>query len=169
MFRILFLLFIVLPIIEIAILLEVGAWLGLWPTLAIIIVTAWVGAKKVREQGIATMQSAQLKMAQGEMPSDDIMAGVMLLISGVLLLTPGFVTDILGLSFLWPVTRNAIIKQAKKHVNVATMGAGQGFSSQTFYYHSHSQSQDYTSQPSHETDRNIDKGQTIDGEFERKD
>ena len=169
MFRILFLLFIVLPIIEIAILLEVGSWLGLWPTLAVIIVTAWVGAKKVRQQGIATMQSAQLKMAQGEMPSDDIMAGVMLLISGVLLLTPGFVTDFIGLSFLFPLTRNAIIKQAKKHVNLASMGAGQGFSSQTFYYHSQSQSQPFADESQTESQRNLDKGQTIDGEFERKD
>lgn len=169
MFRILFLLFIVLPIIEIAILLEIGAWLGFWPTLGIIIVTAWVGAKKVREQGIATMQSAQLKMAQGEMPSDDIIAGVMLLISGVLLLTPGFVTDILGLSFLWPVTRNALINQAKKHIKVSPMAGGAGFSGQSFYYESHSQTQDFSSNHHAEPRQNIDKGQTIDGEFERKD
>ena len=86
-----------------------------------------------------------------------------------MLLTPGFVTDILGLSFLWPVTRNAIVSLAKKHIKVSPIAGGQGFSGQSFYYHSHSQQQDFSQTNASESRPNIDKGQTIDGEFERKD
>ena len=68
MFRFLFILFIVVPIIEIMVLMNVGAWLGVWPTIAIVIITAWLGAKNVKQQGIATLNSVQTKMAQGEMP-----------------------------------------------------------------------------------------------------
>ena len=166
MFRTLFLLFIVLPIIEIAILMEIGALLGFWPTLAIIVITAWVGAKKVRQQGVVTMQSAQTKMAQGEMPSDDLIAGVMLLVAGVLLVTPGFVTDFFGLSLLFPVSRNWLIKQAKKHIKVNTVANGQAF-------HSGFHFQANQSQPYHHANQANDtvqsgKGRTIEGEFEQK-
>ena len=98
MFRVFFFLFIVVPIIEIAVLMQVGALLGAWPTVAIVIITAWLGAKNVRQQGIATIQSVQTKMAQGEAPSDEIVAGLLLLVAGILLVTPGFVTDFFGLN-----------------------------------------------------------------------
>lgn len=162
MFRTLFLLFIILPIIEIALLMEIGSLLGFWTTLGIIVLTAWVGAKKVREQGIATMHSVQEKMNQGEMPSDEIVAGLMLLVSGVLLVTPGFVTDIIGLTLLVPAARSAIAKAVKKHIKVAPM---QGMHSQQSFYYQQShfnQGNDFEQARTNDAD-------TIEGEYERKD
>ena len=118
MFRVLFVLFIIIPIIEISVLMQVGELLGMWPTIAIVILSAWIGAKYVRQQGLATMQSVQAKMAQGEMPSSEIVTGLMLLVAGVLLVTPGFVTDIFGLSLLIPSVRQVIATYVQKHINV---------------------------------------------------
>ncbi len=115
MFRILLLLFIIIPIIEISLLIHVGQWLGAMPTIAIVIFTAWLGAKYVRQQGLQTLNNVQVKMAQGEMPSDEIIIGMLLLVAGVLLVTPGFMTDIFGLSLLVPSLRQSLINGIKKH------------------------------------------------------
>ena len=124
MFRLLFVLFIIIPIIEISVLMQVGELLGMWPTIGIVILSAWLGAKYVRQQGLATMQSVQAKMAQGEMPSSEIVTGLMLLVAGVLLVTPGFVTDIFGLSLLVPSVRQVIAASVQKHINVNAHVAG---------------------------------------------
>jgi len=169
MFRILFILFIVVPIIEIMVLMNVGALLGAWPTIAIVIITAWLGAKNVKQQGVATLQSVQTKMAQGEMPSDEIVAGILLLIAGVLLVTPGFVTDFFGLSLLIPQVRKSLINSVQQHLKMATASSNQGFSfhtqTQNHHQHQHSAFEDKT------VDLQSDQrqGQTLDGEFERKD
>lgn len=162
MFRILFVLFVVIPIIEIAVLMQVGAWLGAWPTLAIVIITAWLGAKNVKQQGIATLQSVQTKMAQGEAPSDEIVAGLLLLVAGVLLVTPGFVTDFFGLSLLVPQVRQGLIKAVQSQLTTKAVSQTQSFS-----FHQHTAfEQPNTPQQSEE---NRHQGQTIEGEFERKD
>ena len=127
MFQLLFILFIIIPIIEITVIMQVGALLGLWPTVAIVILSAWLGAKYVRQQGLATLQSVQSKMAQGEMPSGEIVTGLMLLVAGVLLVTPGFVTDIFGLSLLIPAVRKSIAAKAQKHINVKAAAHGSAF------------------------------------------
>jgi len=166
MFRILFVFFIIIPIVEIFVIMQVGALIGPWPTIAIVILTAWFGAKKVREQGIATLTSVQTKMAQGEMPNDEIIAGVMLLIAGVLLVTPGFVTDAFGLSLLFPTVRAAIAKAAKKHIiiNQANVSAHQVYENQA---NPSSQRHDdiHHNNPKK---NNLHHGNIIDGEFERK-
>lgn len=169
MFRVLFLLFIVVPIIEIMVLMNVGAWLGVWPTIVIVIITAWLGAKNVKQQGVATLQSVQTKMAQGDMPSDEIVAGLLLLIAGVLLVTPGFVTDFFGLSLLIPQVRKALIQSIQQHLVTSTVLSRQGFG-----FHSHTFNQQGDSpQNFHQENRDLDdskrQGQTLDGEFERKD
>lgn len=174
MFRVLFILFIIVPIIEIMVLMNVGTLLGAWPTIAIVIITAWIGAKNVKQQGIATLQSVQTKMAQGEMPSDEIVAGLLLLIAGVLLVTPGFVTDFLGLLLLIPQVRKTLIQSVQQQLKTASAKSNQGF-------HFHSQSfgqQPFEQQPFNNSpfDRaskdladNKHQGKTLDGEFERKD
>lgn len=172
MFRVLFLLFIVIPIIEIAVLMQVGEVLGAWPTVGIVIITAWLGAKNVRQQGLATMQSVQNKMAAGEMPSDEIVAGFLLMIAGVLLITPGFVTDAFGLLLLVPPFRSALIKNVQQHM----VNRPQGNHSQgsPFGFHasgSFNQSQTFDQKPSASNDEapsSIHQGNTIEGEFERK-
>ena len=168
MFQLLFVLFIIIPVIEITVIMQVGALIGVWPTVAIVILSAWLGAKYVRQQGLATFQSVQAKMAQGEMPSDEIVSGLMLLVAGVLLVTPGFVTDSLGLLLLIPAVRAAIASKVQKHIKVNQFGAGASYhhSAQGNVYQHESTTAPFTSsiEPlSHH------QGETLEGEFQRKD
>ena len=175
MFRILFALFIIVPIIEITVLMQVSELIGAWPTIAIVIVSAWLGAKYVRQQGIATLQSVQAKMAQGQMPSGEIVTGLMLLVAGVLLITPGFVTDIFGLSLLIPSVRQALASSVQAHITTSQAGA---FGASAHFHSAHfsqTNGQTYENEvdnPDVFTDqKSIDhhQGDTIDGDFERKD
>lgn len=177
MFRLLFILFIIIPIIEISILMQVGTFLGIWPTIAIVIFTAWLGAKYVRQQGLATLNSVQTKMAQGQMPSDEIVTGLMLLVAGVFLMTPGFVTDFFGLSLLIPTVRSAIINGVKPHL-VARNATNSSFHFQTgspFQQHNEnhgSEHDDFSPRqesPFKEHISSPKQGKTLDGEYERKD
>jgi UPF0716 protein FxsA len=175
MFRILFALFIVVPIIEITVLMQVGELIGAWPTVAIVIVSAWLGAKYVRKQGLATLQSVQTKMAQGEMPSGEIVTGVMLLVAGVLLVTPGFVTDIFGLLLLIPSVRKALSNAVQKQLKTS-----QG---STFSANSHFYSSSFTQEKGNTYENEVDSAsdvtepkpithhhsETIEGDFKRKD
>jgi len=126
-FPILLLLFILVPIIEIGLFIQVGGFLGLWPTIALVLITAFAGASLVRSQGIATLMSVQGKLQQGELPAQQILEGVMLAVAGVLLLTPGFMTDTLGMLVLLPAPRAKIAKELMKRVKVNTMSSGSGF------------------------------------------
>ncbi|WP_114325597.1 FxsA family protein [Candidatus Colwellia aromaticivorans] len=168
MFRVLFVLFIIIPIIEISVLMQVGELLGMWPTIGIVILSAWIGAKYVRQQGLATLQSVQAKMAQGEMPSSEIVTGLMLLVAGVLLVTPGFVTDILGLSLLIPSVRQVIAASVQKHIkvnpHVTGNSAGASFHTGNTYENedfSHTPNPDNKVIPQHHSE-------TIEGEYTRK-
>ena len=99
-----FLLFILIPIIEIAIFITVGSNIGIINTIAIIIITALVGIFLVRRQGIHLLFNAQRNLSQGVMPTEEIKGGIFLLISGLLLITPGFFTDCIGFAiFLNPI------------------------------------------------------------------
>lgn len=97
--------FIGVPIIEIAVFIEVGGWLGLWPTLGLVILTAVVGSLELRAQGLATVNKLRRQLDAGELPSDTLFDGVCLLFAGALLLTPGFVTDIVGMALFLPPFR----------------------------------------------------------------
>jgi len=164
MFRFLFILFVIVPIIEIAVLMQVGSLIGAWPTVAIVIVTAWLGAKNVRAQGLSTVQNLQMKMAHGEMPSHEIVGGLLLLVAGVLLVTPGFVTDAFGLSLLVPQVRSALVSSVQQHIKTQPM-AGAGFVySQQSQANPFEQSSPFEQEPT----KDLHKGNTIDGEYERK-
>ncbi len=102
---ILFLALVGVPLIEIAVFIEVGGYLGLWPTLAIIVITAIVGTALLRQQGLSTLHSAQREMEAGRMPVRELFDGVCLLAAGAFLLTPGFVTDAVGLALMVPPVR----------------------------------------------------------------
>lgn len=170
MFKVLFLLFIVIPIVEIAVLIQVGEVLGLWPTIAIVIASAWLGAKYVRQQGIATMQSVQQKMANGEMPSTEIVTGLMLLVAGVLLVTPGFVTDILGLSLLVPSVRKGIAKAVQQHIKVNQVGGSASGFGQSPFEQGNVYEHEKQSPFQHESHQPISHhdGETIEGDFTEK-
>ena len=99
-----FLIFILVPIIEISIFITIGSNIGILNTIAIILLTAMIGIYFVRRQGLSLLFNAQRNMAQGIMPTEEIKGGIFLLISGLLLITPGFFTDCIGFAmFLKPV------------------------------------------------------------------
>lgn len=107
---ILFILFIVMPFVEIALLIKLGDLLGFWRTIGIVIVTAIVGAYVLQAQGMATMQRVSQSMRSGEPPIKPVVDGFFLAISGAFLLTPGVVTDAIGLLLLVPPVRHAIAR-----------------------------------------------------------
>jgi len=174
MFRILFALFIIIPIIEITVLMQVGELIGAWPTVAIVIVSAWLGAKYVRQQGIATLQSVQTKMAQGEMPSGEIVTGLMLLVAGVLLVTPGFVTDAFGLLLLVPKVRQALANSVQQHIKTSqgnTFGANAHFHSSTFTQtngHTYENEVENSNVFTENESISHHQGETLEGDFKHK-
>ncbi len=93
------------PLVEIAVFIEVGDAIGLWSTLAVVVLTAMAGTALLRQQGLRTLRRAQESVARNEPPVREIFDGLCLLIAGVLLLTPGFVTDALGGLLFVPVFR----------------------------------------------------------------
>ena len=108
-----FLAFIVIPIIEITIFITIGSNIGILNTIGIILITALVGIFLVRQQGIKLLFDAQKNLSQGIMPTQEIKGAIFLLVSGLLLITPGFFTDCVGFAvFLKPV-QNLIAKKAK--------------------------------------------------------
>ena len=123
-------LFILTPIVEIAVFIQVGGLIGLWPTLGLVVATAIVGTTLLRRQGLATMHSARESLARGEFPVNEIFDGACLLASGLLLLTPGFITDFLGALLLVPIFRAAIrgplMRWIMSRTTVRTKGAGPG-------------------------------------------
>jgi UPF0716 protein FxsA len=106
--QILVLFFIVVPFVEIYVLLQVGAVIGPFPTIFMVVFTAVLGAWLLRMQGFATWRRFQESLARGEIPAYEIIEGPIILVGGALLLTPGFFTDILGIVCLIPATRRKI-------------------------------------------------------------
>ncbi len=100
--------FIGVPLIEIALFIEVGGLIGLWPTIAIVIATAVAGTALIRQQGLRTLQNAQQEMNANRLPVRELFDGVCLLFAGALLLTPGFLTDSVGFALLVPPLRRLL-------------------------------------------------------------
>ncbi|WP_100373739.1 FxsA family protein [Bacillus sp. FJAT-45037] len=105
MFKILLLLIIIVPALEIAVLILSGNTLGVWPTIGLIIFTGVLGAWLAKKEGLQAIRLAQLQTSQGQLPSSVMLDGVCILIGGVVLLTPGFITDAIGFFLLIPITR----------------------------------------------------------------
>ncbi|MDN4502523.1 FxsA family protein [Alteromonadaceae bacterium BrNp21-10] len=154
----LFILFALLPIAEIALLINVGEQIGGWNTVGIVILTAAVGAYLVRQQGMATLFQAQTKMRAGQMPGQEMAEGLLLVIAGVLLVTPGFITDAFGFILTLPITRPLIAKVllSKMQVNMVN-----GMHGQQSGFHAQYQSTQSPPQSSQE-------GDVIEGEFVEK-
>lgn len=128
----LLLIFIVVPIVEIGLFIQVGGAIGLWPTLAIVILTAIAGTALMRAQGIMTLKRLQNSLSDGTNPADPMAQGAMILVAGVLLLTPGFFTDGLGFALLLPPVRTMLIRWAASRIGTGgftfttnTMGGDQ--------------------------------------------
>ena len=110
MFRSLFFLFLLIPLIEIYFLIQVGEVIGAGWTIFLVVATAVIGVGLLRMQGLNTLHKAQVSMAQGQLPAIAMFEGVALLFSGALLLTPGFFTDAIGFILLVPPIRQGLIK-----------------------------------------------------------
>lgn len=121
----LFLLFLIVPLIEIALFIQVGGFIGLWWTLAIVILTAALGTFLVRSQGLAVL--AQLRGSFEELrdPTEPLAHGAMVLFSGALLLTPGFFTDAVGFALMVPGIRARIFQFFRSRISVQSVQYGQ--------------------------------------------
>ncbi|MDH3229340.1 MAG: FxsA family protein [Alphaproteobacteria bacterium] len=104
----LLLIFVGVPILEIAVFIQAGGLIGLWPTLAAVVVTAVIGVALLRAQGLAALDRARRQLDRGQIPIAEVFTGVCLLIAGALLLTPGFITDAVGFLLLIPPVRETV-------------------------------------------------------------
>ena len=101
--------FMLVPIIEMWILIEVGGWIGALPTIGLVVLTATLGLSLLKRQGLSTLMSARRKMDEGSIPASELVSGVMIGVGGALLLTPGFVTDAIGFALLMPQARQWLL------------------------------------------------------------
>ncbi len=162
-------LFIIMPIIEMVLLIKVGQWLGVVPTVGLVLLTAVIGLHLLRQQGFSTLLRANQKIEQGGLPAQEIIEGILLAVGGALLLTPGFFTDAIGFCCLIPVSRKILVKQIiKRGVFMATSGQGASFYSSSSQFYSQSDSSQSNSSPFNH-DQNQGQGDIIDGEFSRDD
>ena len=134
--------FVAVPIIEIALFIQVGGLIGMWSTLAIVILTAILGTSLMRAQGRIAITNLQRSFSELDDPTEPLAHGAMILISAVLLLTPGFFTDAMGFALLVPGIRTAVFHYLRKRIRV----------------------QNFTMGSAHTTHRPTDPN-TIDGEF----
>lgn len=114
MFGKILLLIIVIPMLELFILVKIGTIIGFWPTVGICILTGVLGASLARIQGFLTLQRIQLELQEGIMPADKMLDGLLILIGGIVLLTPGLITDALGFAMLVPWTRDVFKNYLKR-------------------------------------------------------
>jgi UPF0716 protein FxsA len=105
MVPILVVLFLLVPLAELAVLIAVGDWIGLAPTLVLLLVVSVVGAWLAKREGLAAWRRLQLALAEGRMPTVEVADGALILLAGALLLTPGFLSDVVGILLLLPPTR----------------------------------------------------------------
>lgn len=146
-FKILLLFFLTVPIIEMVLLLKIGAIIGVVPTVILVVTSAMFGATLLRNQGLSTFKRLRDTLSRQEIPTREIIEGPLLLLGGALLLTPGFITDVMGFYLLIPSTRKRFVEYLiDKHFSIAQLQAGASVQ------HSNSH-----------------KGTTIDGEFKRED
>lgn len=159
--RFLFLLFIIIPIIEITVLIQVGQAIGAWYTVGLVLLSAFIGVNMLRHQGLSTLARAQQRMNQGEVPGQEMVEGIVLAVGGALLVTPGFVTDVIGFSCLIPGVRRGVVKALLGRFTLVAAG----HASQTHFQ------QDFQAGQPDARPRDIPPrdGDVIDGEYTRRD
>jgi len=151
-------LFIVIPLIELYVIIAVGEEIGAFWTVILVLMTAFIGVNLLRMQGMSTLMRAQNSMSQGQVPAMEMMEGIAIAVAGVLLITPGFITDTLGFLCLIPATRQALIRyiMAKSTVHTTFNAGSDGF--QPGQHHGHQQD-----------GQQKKSGRTIEGECRRED
>lgn len=144
--------FILIPILEVWLLLKVSSFIGVLPTIGLVILTAVLGSFLLRQQGLATVLRAREKMAGGALPASEMVEGICLAVGGALLLTPGFFTDAIGFICLIPGLRQPLLRWMLKRM------AASGRVEVRTYYNGTVQ-----------TERQRGSARTIEGEFTRHD
>ncbi len=114
MFIKLILIFTLIPLIELIILIKLGNIVGLIPTLFLVVTTGILGAWLTRQQGLSTLNKIQAQLSLGKVPAENLINGVLILVGGIVLLTPGLLTDTFGFLLLIPQTRDQFKKILKK-------------------------------------------------------
>jgi len=152
----LLLLFVVMPVMEMWLLIEVGGQIGALATIALVLLTAMVGLTLLRKQGFATLMKANRKMAEGQLPAEEMAEGIFLAIGGALLLTPGFVTDSIGFACLLPGVRQWLIGGVVRRM----MAKGQ--------FRAYGSSQSGGFQPRGPFTDKSDQGEIIEGDYSRE-
>lgn len=109
----LFLAFTIIPLVELALLIEVGSWLGLGPTIALVLTTGIVGAWLARAEGVRAVRAIQSEAGAGRVPGDELLNGLLILVAGVVLITPGVLTDLAGILLLVRPVRAGIVRRLK--------------------------------------------------------
>ena len=117
--------FIAIPLIEIALFIQIGGFIGLWLTLGIVLVTAILGSRLVQSQGAREISRLQGAFSDLSDPTESLANGAMILFAGALLLTPGFFTDAVGFALLFPPFRSTAFKWAKSKVNIKQFSMGE--------------------------------------------
>jgi len=151
----LFPLFVIVTLLEIYVLVSVGGAIGGFSTVLLVILTALVGSSLLKQQGWSTMAKAQQSMAEGKAPAFEMMEGVVILVSGVLLLTPGFLTDVIGLLGLIPLSRRYFIN------NFFEKNASKVFNQQNTVFTRKGQQ----SNQANNNQKSVKSDDTIEGEF----
>lgn len=123
---VLFALFVALPIVEIYVLVRVGSVIGALPTIALVLGLSAFGAWLVRREGLGVLRRVQAALDAGQLPARELLDGALVLVGGVLLLTPGFVTDAFGLCCLLPPVRAWLIRVLGRHALVVVTRRGTG-------------------------------------------
>ena len=154
--RFLLLPFIILPILEMLVLIEVGSIIGAWNTVALVLFGTIIGLQVLRQQGLSTMIKAQQKMAAGELPGTEMVETFMIAIGGSLMLIPGLVTDVFGILLLIPPVRRFIIRRM--------VASGRWRMQQTNIYET-----EYRRESHWESQHSQINHTTIDGEFSKDD
>ena len=143
-----FIFIIIIPVIEISVFIQAGEKIGLWSIIGLILITAIIGVRLLRHQGLSTISSFQQNINSARLPMNSLFDGLFLLMAGAFLITPGFVTDVLGLILSIPIFRNLIrniIKKQLKKQKIFDLHTNQNFE-----------------QPNHNNKSSI----IIDGEYE---
>jgi len=112
----LFLIFTLVPLIELSLLIKVGSLIGFWRTVAIILITGLGGAYLARAQGFSTIDAIKRDLAEGRFPAERLLDGAIILFGAALLITPGLITDFIGLSCMFPASRQLFKTPLKKYL-----------------------------------------------------
>ncbi|MFW5857291.1 MAG: FxsA family protein [Planctomycetota bacterium] len=121
----LLLLFICVPLVELFLLIEVARVIQVWPTIGLVVLTGVIGSWLVRWQGLQTLESIRRDLAEGRMPHERILSGILILVGGAFLITPGILTDVAGFLLMAPGNRRLILRALHARIR-ARMEAGGG-------------------------------------------